>query len=172
MNLAVLGERVFIRPDKRPEYSESGLSLIHDRASSTVKGTVVALGEGPADRRKAVQKALTPLIARMTELAEDETGDQLARAVVASLRAQARAIVATYRPDHLVAVGDTVLFSPDAGEELYFERDVIIAMREADILAVVEPDEPVVTDRARKRVQDFNDSLKDILQQYEKEPNE
>ena len=138
MNLAVLGERVFIRPELRPSETESGLALVHDNARSTVKGTVVAVGEGPQDRRRAVERAFTPLIARMSELTNDAAGDQLARAVVAALRGQARAIVATYRPEHLVEVGDSVIFSPDAGEELIFEKEVIIAMRESDILAVIE----------------------------------
>ena len=35
-------------------------------------------------------------------------------------------------------IGDAVIFSPDAGEELSFQQHVIIAIREADVLAVVE----------------------------------
>lgn len=103
-----------------------------------MKGTVVAVGEGPADRRRAVERAFAPLIARMNDFADDGVGDQLARAVVATLRGQARAIVAAYRPEHLVSVGDSVIFSPDVGEELLFEKEIIIAMRESDILAVIE----------------------------------
>lgn len=42
------------------------------------------------------------------------------------------------RLPHYVTVGDHVVFSPDAGEELFFERDRIIVMREADILAIIQ----------------------------------
>ena len=138
MNLTVLGERVFIRPELRPAVTESGLALVYNDARSTVKGTVLAVGEGPEDRKRAVEGAMAPLIARMTELADDGVGDQLARAIVATLRGQARGIVAAYQPEHLVEVGDSVVFSPDAGEELIFENEVLISMRESDILAVIE----------------------------------
>jgi co-chaperonin GroES (HSP10) len=40
--------------------------------------------------------------------------------------------------DHFVAVGERVLFSPDSGEELIFEKDVFIVMDEDRILAVVD----------------------------------
>lgn len=39
---------------------------------------------------------------------------------------------------HVVNVGDRVVFSPDSGEELIFENDLLVVMCEEDILAVVE----------------------------------
>jgi chaperonin GroES len=39
---------------------------------------------------------------------------------------------------HVVAVGDQVIFSADSGEELIFERDLVIAMNEDSILAVID----------------------------------
>lgn len=36
------------------------------------------------------------------------------------------------------AIGDCVVFSPDVGEELSFQQQIVIAMRESDILAVVQ----------------------------------
>ena len=42
--------------------------------------------------------------------------------------------------DHFVAVGDRVIFSPSAGQEVFFERDVLICVDENDILAVVDGD--------------------------------
>jgi co-chaperonin GroES (HSP10) len=40
--------------------------------------------------------------------------------------------------DHVVAVGDRVVFSPDKGEELIFEKEVLIALLEDDILAIID----------------------------------
>lgn len=39
---------------------------------------------------------------------------------------------------HLVHVGDEVIFGKDSGEELIFQKETIIAIREQDVLAVVE----------------------------------
>jgi chaperonin GroES len=38
---------------------------------------------------------------------------------------------------HDVSVGDHVLFSPSSGEELIFEKDLLVSLLEDDILAVV-----------------------------------
>ena len=42
------------------------------------------------------------------------------------------------RMEHLVQPGDRVIFPPQAGEELFFETDVILSMKETDILCVVD----------------------------------
>lgn len=42
------------------------------------------------------------------------------------------------RLNHYVKVGDSVIFSPDSGEEMVFEKETVIAMREDAILAVIE----------------------------------
>lgn len=96
MNLTVIGPRVFIRPDKLPEMNSEGtLHLVQDRETSTVAGTVVALGDGPQSR----------------------AGNTL---------------------DHVVSVGDHVVFSRDRGEELFFEKEVLISLLEDDVLAVID----------------------------------
>ncbi len=140
MNLAVLGERVFVRPAMRPEFTESGLALVHDRVASTIKGVVVALGDGPKVRKQAVQKVVGRLVARMKE-AEAAQFSESIKAVVSVLRIEAERMADTYNADHTVALGDHVIFSADAGEELVFANEVIIAMRESDILAVIDEDE-------------------------------
>lgn len=40
--------------------------------------------------------------------------------------------------DHVVTVGNRVIFSPNSGEELIFEKDLLVAMLEDDLLAIVE----------------------------------
>lgn len=42
------------------------------------------------------------------------------------------------RMNHIVRVGERVVFAPDSGEELFFETERIICMREDEILAVIE----------------------------------
>ncbi len=55
-----------------------------------------------------------------------------------SMQGTVVAIGPKVRQPHEFAIGDSVVFSPDAGEELSFQKQVVIAMRETDILAVVE----------------------------------
>lgn len=94
MKLAVLDDRVFVRPDALPEVSEGGLHLVHHRRHSVMYGTIVAVGAGP----------LTP---------------------------------SGHRYAHVVRVGDRVIFPTDVGEELYFEQDLLLVMRETDLLATI-----------------------------------
>lgn len=123
MNLTVRGYRIFIRPDKLPEQSSSGLHLVHDRSNSTMRGTVVAVGDGPQFVRNAVDGVLDGLVRFIDN-----------KYVVQAIE-EARA---RFNSEHLVNVGDRVLFSPDTGEELIFEKDLLVAMKEDDILAVVD----------------------------------
>jgi co-chaperonin GroES (HSP10) len=96
MNLTVVGERVFIKPEQLPEMNSEGtLFLPGNRAGVVMCGTVAAVGDGPVGK-------------------------------------------GIFLP-HIVNVGDRVVFAPDSGEEIIFEKDLYIAMREIDILAVIEP---------------------------------
>jgi co-chaperonin GroES (HSP10) len=127
MNLTVLGPRVFIRPDKLPGVTESGLLyVVHEQSESTITGTVVAVGEGP----EFIQRAVTGALNALSQVFR-ESGSE---------RAEARTLQALYefQSEHLVAVGDHVLFSPDRGQELVFDKDLLICLAEDDILAVIE----------------------------------
>ncbi len=95
MILRPTGDLVFVKPDVQPTRSEGGLHLVYDRQQSTMRGRVVALGEGPRSRG------------------------------------------GTLMPHH-VAINDAVVFSPDAGEELHFEHDLLVCLPEDDILAVIQ----------------------------------
>ena len=96
MNLTVIGPRVFIRPDDMPAMTEDGLlHIVYDRQHVTMKGTVVALGDGPRSPK----------------------GQTL---------------------DHIVHIGDRVLFSSERGEELIFEREVLLSLLEDDVLAIID----------------------------------
>lgn len=124
MNITVVGSRVFVRPDKLPDMTESGsLHLVNYRADSTMKGTVVAIGDGPEFLRRAVDGVLNTV--------SDRSENKYVQEMVEQVRD-------TTRFEHLVTVGDRVLFSPSSGEEVIFEKDVFVVMREDDILAVID----------------------------------
>ncbi len=111
MNLTVIGPRVFIRPDQLPDMTSDGkLHLVYDRQKSTMTGTVVAVGDGPEQAKRAVRE-----FAKENDIPSDD-----------------------YNPEHAVSVGERVLFSPDSGEELIFEKDLLVCMKEDDILAVID----------------------------------
>lgn len=94
MKLRARNDLVFVRPDRNPEQTASGLHIVHEKQHSTMRGTVLALGDGPIGKGK--------------------------------------------RLPHVVDKGDRVIFSADVGEELVFEKETVICLRETDILAVIE----------------------------------
>lgn len=123
MMFTVKGPRVLIRPQALPEQTEDGrLHLVHDQSRSAVLGTVIAVGEGAAFATRAIAAAL----------------DTVRERLVAQGLDPGALFDGVYAPrERLVNVGDTVIFSPHAGTELIFERDVLIAMQEDDVLAVI-----------------------------------
>lgn len=124
MNLTVRGPRVFIAPEKLPEMTEDGaLHLVNYRAASTMKGVVVAVGSGPEFVQTAVRAVCDDLKQRIDNKYVHEAIDET---------------LARFSAAHVVKVGDRVLFSPNAGTELFFERDLYVVLLEDDIMAVIE----------------------------------
>lgn len=139
MNLAVLGDRVFIRADVAPDLPVSDIVLTDQQRLSVTHGTVIAVGDGPDLIAAAVSRAMRALTAEMDRYILNDEGSGEVRATVAALKGRAREIAANYAPDHLVMPGDRVVFSPDAGEQIHFRHDdPLLVMRESDILAVME----------------------------------
>lgn len=95
MKVRVCNDLVFVRPDEQPAVSEGGLHLVYDRQRSTMRGAVVALGDGPVTAKGV-------------------------------------------RLPHVVALGDNVIFPPDKGEEVIFEKETVVCLRENDILAIIQ----------------------------------
>jgi chaperonin GroES len=95
VKVRVCNDLAFVRPDSQPTETESGIQLVYDRQRSTMRGTVVALGDGPVTKKGV-------------------------------------------RLPHCVKVGDRVIFSPDAGAELSFEKETIVCLREEEILAIIQ----------------------------------
>lgn len=143
MNLSVLGERVFVKPDIAPEPPASALVVTDQQALSLTHGTVIAVGDGPELVGAAVSRAMRALFAEMDRyILDDQDGSGEVCAVVVTLKNRGKEILANYAPDHLVMPGDRVVFSPDAGEQIHFRHDdPLLVMRETDILAVIDPKE-------------------------------
>lgn len=121
MNLSVVGPRVFVRPDNLPETTSDGLlHLVHDRQKATMTGTVIAVGDGPEFAKRAYVAGYKDAWERLC--GPEQTGEPDGRV----------------EQEHTVHVGERVIFSPDAGQELFFEKDLIVCLLEDDILAVIE----------------------------------
>lgn len=141
MNLAVLGDRIFVKPDINPDMTSDGLlRLVRDNQRSVNRGTVLAVGEGPEIAHRAVSRAMSALTKEFDRYIADETIGGFVRAVAAKFKADATRLVRNYEPEHLVMPGDRIIFSPEAGEEVRFEREIVLVMRETDVLAVVDPE--------------------------------
>lgn len=128
MTLKPIGDRVLIKPSVVATETASGLALVEHRKPDQT-GTVVAVGPCPH-----------PLRADAAEMADwvdtltcsDDPQDVWHRCADLLRRATQR------EPE--VKVGDFVVFSWQAGQEIFVEdgEDRYLMMREADILAVVE----------------------------------
>lgn len=130
MTLRLLGPHIMVRPDVLPEVGTSGLVLVHGRRQSTISGTVVAVGTGAEFVNRAVVAALDAVSTVLEARGLDPA------AILDDTVLEPR--------EHLVAVGDRVLFAPDSGEELTFEGDLLVSILEDQVLAVIEESHPHV----------------------------
>ena len=122
MNLRPLNDRILIRPDVPSDTTPSGLILAEHRKPEQT-GTVVAVGLTVHPRREealamaeTLLDGLEPVAALLRELVHHHSA---------------------------VAVGDYVVFSWTAGQEVWVEdgQERYLLMRESDLLAVVEDEE-------------------------------
>lgn len=142
--LRVLGDRVLIRPDvilNAPEQLESGVYVARslaaavtgdDPSKSLHRGTVIAVGKP----RHYLWHEADSLAQRLCHYAE--YGETLTRAE--TLRDAARLLGDLTRRTPVVHIGDDVLFSHDAGQEITLENETYIICREDELLAVVSPE--------------------------------
>ena len=134
MTLRPLGDRVLVRPIGPPERTESGLHLVEHRKPEQM-GVVVAVGH-PSHPLKDDTETLADELDLASDLLHGSVhGD--ASGAVSEGACRLRHLVAR---EPCCAVGDTVLFSWMAGQELLLhdtdERLLIIP--ETDLLAVIE----------------------------------
>ena len=146
--LKVLGNRVLIRPDvyaNAPESRESGIIVARsmaaaitgeDATTSLCRGTVIAVGTPKHPLREEAEALAEKLdkIGNQTELC---LGGQEAYDGAAMLRDLTRKHPA-------VAIGDDVLFSHDAGQEVTLDgTDTLLLMTDDELLAVIESEPSV-----------------------------
>jgi co-chaperonin GroES (HSP10) len=126
MNLKPLGDRVLIKPFAPPEQTESGLHLVEHKKPEQV-GQVVAVGTPSRDSQI---EALNALVGWSDDRASGESDFEEA---VKTLRAFIGA-------GPCCQVGDTVLFSWAAGQEIFLHDDDAryLLMKEDDLIAVLE----------------------------------
>lgn len=127
--LVPVGARVLIRPDAVRDQTDSGLHLV-EHWPDEVSGVVVAVGR-PTHPRKAEACAAANRLEVHRDLYEPPDGSS-------HLTDAAQLLRELTGRDPAVAVGDRVLFSRVAGQDLQINDTRYVVMREADLLAVLE----------------------------------
>ena len=134
MNLKPLGARVLIKPAEPVEMTDSGLHLVEHKKPEQI-GTVVAVGT-PVHPLKAEADTLVLELRKMLPECIIDQDESTAAAIYSVLDLLEQVV----RRGPCCAVGDTVLFSWSAGQEIY-DHDAderYLLLNEADLLAVVE----------------------------------
>lgn len=144
--LRVVGDRVLVRPDvddREVKTSEGGIILAQTMAAAVTgkdavtcwsRGTVVALG---TPRHPMQQDALYSA-QRLRDLTA--TGN-FWFSVQDSLMETANLLENLVAREPAVAIGDDVLFSHDAGQEVTIENETFLILKESELMAVVETKE-------------------------------
>ena len=144
--LKVLGHRVLVKPDinaNAPETLASGITIAKSLAAAVTgddptvsvhRGTVVALG---TLRHPRWQEATT-LAEKVERFAARGETEHRTHAFLDA----AHMLRDLVRVQPSVAVGDDVLFSHDAGQQITLDDDTYVLLQDGELLAVVEP-EPV-----------------------------
>lgn len=139
--LKVLGDRVLVRPDvlsNAPEQTASGVYLAQsmaaaitgeDYTTSVHRGTVIAVGNPTHSLKHEAEALALKLIATYGTFADDADAIDAAHMLRDLVRRQPS-----------VCVGDDVLFSHDAGQQITLDGETYILLRESELLAVVEPE--------------------------------
>jgi co-chaperonin GroES (HSP10) len=143
--LKVLGDRVLVKPDvleNAPE-QHGGLYVAktlaaavtgEDVSTSLCRGTVVAVGN-PQHPLKHEAEALARKMELWANVGHVEADDELDAA---------RMLRDLVRRQPCCLVGDDVLFSHDAGQEITLDNDTYVLMKEDELLAVIEPEKEAV----------------------------
>lgn len=124
--LKPIGGRVMVKPLQPTKQLESGLVLVEDAVPETM-GQVLAVSDTADPDRERLREALS--IAATT----------CADAEQAQVWSEIVSQTAPHAPD--VAVGDVVLFSWQAGQEVLLDGERVLLLAESDLLATVEQEE-------------------------------
>lgn len=128
--IKILGDRVLVLLEPRPPdvVTESGIVLMRDPDARQVptRGIVAQLGA------KRTQVELADVKAALFEMT-------YSGGILDSQWRDVEEVLDALRPAPFdVAVGDCVIFAPGDGEEVEFDGQTYVILREAEILGVVE----------------------------------
>ena len=146
--MKVLGGRVLIRPDvyaNAPESRESGIIVARsmaaaitgeDATTSLCRGTVIAVGT-PQHPLKEEAESLAAKLDAVAHVS-GQPGRPDAR-----LRDAATFMRDLVRKQPVVTIGDDVLFSHEAGQEVTLDgAETLLLIKEDELLAVIESEIP------------------------------
>lgn len=142
--LRVLGDRVLVKPDvnaNAPEQRESGVFVAkslaaavtgEDPTQSLHRGTVIAVGTPRHPLWHEAETLAHKLNSRTawTNVPREELPELCAADLLMDL----------VRKQPAVVVGDDVLFSHDAGQELTLDEGTYVILHEHELIAVIEPE--------------------------------
>jgi co-chaperonin GroES (HSP10) len=132
-----VGPRIAVRPDRRPETTESGFIIPQSAyLEPPMSGVVIAVGDWPATMRRIYARAVKDAIERVDEC-------ECASSVFDAL---GNLLHEAPNPEHYIKVGDRVIFPMETGHEIVFNEDTddaIVILNEDSVLAVVEAAESV-----------------------------
>ena len=124
--LRPIGGRVMVKPLQPTKALDSGIVLVEDAVPETM-GQVLAVSHTPDPAVARLREALNEAIACCPDI---QTAEGWAALI---------AEVAPRVPD--VAVGDVVLFSWQAGQEVLLDGERVLLLAESDLLATVEQED-------------------------------
>jgi len=121
--LKPIGGRVMVKPLQPTKELDSGIVLVEDAVPETM-GQVLAVSDTADPNVLRLREALNEAIACCPDIQTAEGWSELIRET------------APRAPD--VAVGDVVLFSWQAGQEVLLDGERVLLLAESDLLATVE----------------------------------
>ena len=131
-----IGARIAVKPDRRPDATESGL-LIPETARLTppMSGVVIAVGDWPPTLRRIWARAVRDAIERVESVGDGDSVTRNATEALGDLLHEAP------EPEHLVHVGQRVIFPMDAGHEIVLNEDTdeaVVILPEDSVLGIYE----------------------------------
>jgi len=132
MDLVPLGDRVLIQPDAVATTTASGLALV-EHWPDEVSGRVVAVGRAKHPRKDEAFAAADAL-----ESACEYGGPEGTRHSACDRCEAAQLLRDLTGREPAVAVGERVVFSRAAGQDVQINDTRYFLMRETDLLAVIE----------------------------------
>lgn len=141
MRIRPIGCKIAIRPDRPPTETASGFLIPDMTDIPPMSGIVIAVGNGPASHARLVKTRATAL--REAIEVVDEASEQFRHPAALQVASEnlARLLRSTPAAEHLVSVGDRVLFPMNAGHEVVIgenTEDAVLILDEDAVLGVCE----------------------------------